>query len=164
MRTKFDIPQYHQGVFFDEVRVSAPKGARRQVYLLYGEVVALGKYTKGKGGSVSGGITLSVRGGKSKEILRLLSTEYKDLANEGISPTGYPSFASEVSIGIVELMKMERCLLAFDGVAPITDTDRAEINIKMTQAAKFLEKGHKELSEWLKYVSRNAIALAKGKE
>lgn len=167
MTTKYETPQYRHGVFFDEVRESAPSGERKQVYLLQKKVVALGEYKKYNdrfGDFLDGGITMSVRGGGEKDIKHLLATgkDFKALAHEEVSPTGIPTFTpnGDTVVDINEVLNMEHYYLSFNGVTPITDADRVEINIRLTQAAKFLEKDHKELADWLRYVSRNAIALA----
>lgn len=167
MTTKYETPQYRHGVFFDEVRESAPSGERKQVYLLQKKVVALGEYRKDNdrfGDFVDGGITMSVRGGRTKDIQKALATDkdYKSLATEEIHKTGIPMFTAtgDTVVDIHEVLNMEHYYLSFNGVTPITEADRVEINIRLTQAAKFLEKDHKELSDWLRYVSRNAIALA----
>ena len=71
MTTKYETPQYRHGVFFDEVRETAPTGERKQVYLLQKKVVAIGQYRKDNdrfGDFVDGGITMSVRGGRTKDI------------------------------------------------------------------------------------------------
>lgn len=166
MTTKYEIPQYRNGVFFDEVRESASVGERKQVYLLKGKVIGLGEIKKYQDRDVEffdGGVFASVRGEKTNEIKRLLKTkDFRELADGAeVAKTGIPILGSgKATIDITELLNMEGVFLAFDGVTPITDADRVEINIRMTQAAKFLEKDHKELSDWLRYVSRNAIALA----
>lgn len=167
MTTKYETPQYRHGVFFDEVRETAPTGERKQVYLLQNKVVAIGLYQKysERGQSfVDGGITMSVRGGRTKDIQKALATDkdYKSLTTEEVHKTGVPMFTAtgDTVVDIHEVLDMEHYFLSFNGVTPITEADRVEINIRLTQAAKFLEKDHKELSDWLRYVSRNAIALA----
>lgn len=167
MTTKYETPQYRHGVFFDEVRETALTGERKQVYLLQKRVVAIRAYRKANdrfGDFVDCGITMSVRGGKTKDIQKALTTDkdYKSLATEEIHKTGIPMFTAtgDTVVDIHEVLDMEHYFLSFNGVTPITEADRVEINIRLTRAAKFLEKDHKELADWLRYVSRNAIALA----
>lgn len=42
----------------------------------------------------------------------------------------------------------------------LTEKDFVEISLNLTQAAKIVEKTNPKLADWLRYVSRNAIALA----
>lgn len=162
MTTKYEQPQYRNGVFFDELRESAPTGARKQVYLLNGQIVGIGEMTEchdREDTFFDGGITHSVRGGKTKEIKGHIAKN-KDLRTlaEGapIHKTGVPS--GNATIEVTDLLNMEQVFINFKGFVPLTNEDRVEMHIRLAQASRFLEKDHKELSEWLKYVSRNAIA------
>lgn len=164
MTTKYETPVYHKGVFYDELRESAPTGERKQVYLLNGNVVALGEIKEYQDRSdtfLDGGITLSVRGEKTKDIQHLLATDkdYKKLADGApVHKHGLPS-CENVVVGFEALLEMESYLLSFKGTVPLTEEDRYEVNLMLTQAANIIEKhnGNKQISDYLRYVSRRAI-------
>lgn len=166
MNTKFETPHYYYGVFFDEIRETTrswgPRGEYyHYIYLLEGKIVAIGR----EEGNYAGGIYCSLRGSDKATLKkRVEGCENKEIREmtAGLSyhPTGIPQKENKSVISTTDLLNMEETYVKWKGVVPITDEDRVEINIMLTQASNFISKhkGSPQIVDYLKHIARNAIA------